>query len=367
MLLRERLRSAEPEPEISFNEALDSGAFTLFTKYFVERPDKTYKNGARATPSLRSDPKKVEEFYQSPRFMKYMLEYMNFLHVHGDMFDFYVTVDVLNNVRLTKLALEMMLGEGLRPMPVYHYGEPFSVFKEYADKHEYVALGGNSPADAHSLAAFASPVFKYLCGPAMKFAPSVKIHALGMTSVPFMAHFPIYSFDSTSWAYQARTGAILLPRLDHFGKPRWLDRWFNIPMTERTRKARNHWLHTSSTVRHHAEEYFELHGFTRSQLAESYTARDRFNMFYWFSVQRELNAHYRDRWGYDGGRVYLSGNPTTGGDEPHVYCETMMKAARRANIRDINYLATFWYKNDLRELMAVKNWWDIKLEKRSRQ
>jgi hypothetical protein len=85
-------------------------------------------------------------------------------------------------------------------------------------------------------------------------------------------------------------------------------------------------------------------------------------MVYWFGVQRELSAHYRRRWNYDGGRVYLSGNPTTGGDEPHVYCETMRYAAYRAGIRDINYLATFWYKNDLRELMSIKRWWGIDLK-----
>lgn len=139
-------------------------------------------------------------------------EYIAFIKENIDIIDVYANLDVIGDAQATWKNQEIMEGQGLSPLPCFHYGEDFKWLKFYLDRgHDYIALGGMVPISSAALEPWLNVVFsRHICGE--DGMPLVKIHGFGLTSLPLMIRYPWYSVDSTSWVMTSRMGAVYVPR-----------------------------------------------------------------------------------------------------------------------------------------------------------
>jgi len=146
---------------------IDSGGFTFRTKHKVDSVPMTY----------------IDEYAQ------WLLENEKYLFA-------YANVDVLD-VNETKRNQEYLEDEyGLRPVPVWHYGESDDIMREYVEVYDYVAFGGF--AGGNDKVFVRDRVLNSL-RKAKRFNEDVKVHVFGyagdLRSIAGLA----YSCDVTSW------------------------------------------------------------------------------------------------------------------------------------------------------------------------
>jgi len=136
-------------------------------------------------------------------------EYIKFIKTHEDVIDIYANLDVIGDAKASWKNQLLMEKEGLKPLPVFHFGEEESYLKTLIDKYEYIAVGGM--VKSGDLKSFLDRIFThFICG--KDGLPKVKVHGFGLTSLPLMLRYPWYSVDSTSWVVTGRMGSIYIPR-----------------------------------------------------------------------------------------------------------------------------------------------------------
>jgi len=93
-----------------------------------------------------------------------------------------------------------MKDKGLTVMPVFHYGEPWSILQAYRDGFGRIGLSGGPakgiPLDVH---------FAWLDQCFARLYPA-KFHAFGATHRKILMRYPFYSADSSSWMVSVRFG-----------------------------------------------------------------------------------------------------------------------------------------------------------------
>ncbi len=103
-----------------------------------------------------------------------------------------------------------MVGEGLDPLPVYHYGEDPRYLKRMLDYGcNYIGIGGLVGVSGTLRRAWLDRVFDLITN--KDGMPLVRTHGFGMTSIPLIFRYPWYSVDSTTWIKITATGAVYLP------------------------------------------------------------------------------------------------------------------------------------------------------------
>lgn len=133
--------------------------------------------------------------------------------------------EVEDSARRSYDNLQIMKEYGLQPMPVFHQGESFHWLKRYLDDEEPIIaispaadqMGWRGPNPE----IWMDQVFNYLTDE--DGYPIVKTHGMGVTGAVYLARYPWYSCDSTSWTQIANFGKIMVP-LYHNGKPDYLSR-----------------------------------------------------------------------------------------------------------------------------------------------
>jgi hypothetical protein len=141
----------------------------------------------------RGDPLKVEE-------------YIDWLHKWKHLFDHYAALDVKGDQNLGLKNLAKMEQAGLKPIPVFHGGEPWSVLKDFVQHYPYVALGGIVGASAGTLNALMR-----WCLECFRIAEGKSVfHIFGVTTPKFLWSLPWYSVDSSSWSAGFRYGAVAI-------------------------------------------------------------------------------------------------------------------------------------------------------------
>jgi len=135
--------------------------------------------------------------------------YKRYIEKFGKYYDFYFsfdrdfTVDGYEENRENYLQLKKA---GLNPVPVLHAYSNEEINFYINEKCEYVALGsimqkGSSKMDRKQ---------KDIDKATMKLANAgVKVHLFGASSYKAIAHLPLYSCDSSSWAQNNKFGFIL--------------------------------------------------------------------------------------------------------------------------------------------------------------
>lgn len=154
-------------------------------------------------------------------------EYCAFIRANIEHIDVYASLDVIPGVpgrgattQEREEAAEQswrnylyMVGEGLDPLPVYHYGEDPRFLERMLDYGcTYIGIGGLVGIPGGLRQVWLDRVFKRLTD--AKGMPIVKTHGFGMTSVPLIFRYPWYSVDSTTWIKITQTGAVLLPAME---------------------------------------------------------------------------------------------------------------------------------------------------------
>lgn len=169
---------------------------------------------------------KVNLFLDSGAFSAYtqgveidIQEYIDFIKEHEEIIEIYANLDVISaskigNEESAKKTWEnqkIMEDAGLKPLPVFHYGEPEKYLIRYVKNYDYVSLGGMVPISNTQLIPWLDKLWsKYLTDE--KGMPKVKVHGFGLTSLKLMLRYPWYSVDSTSWVVTGRLGSIFVPR-----------------------------------------------------------------------------------------------------------------------------------------------------------
>lgn len=176
--------------------------------------------------------KKVELFLDSGAFSAEsqkvhidINEYIDFIKEHEEVIDVYANLDVIGNAEATWKNQMIMEKAGLKPLPVFHYGEDLKWLKKLLDKgYDYISLGGMVPISTKDLFHWLDDLFSnYLTD--HSGMPIVKVHGFGLTVLRLMLRYPWYSVDSTSWVVTGRMGAIFIPK---FRQGKWIydeDSW----------------------------------------------------------------------------------------------------------------------------------------------
>lgn len=103
-----------------------------------------------------------------------------------------------------------MVGEGLDPIPVFHYGEDWRHLERMVDYGcSYIGVGGLVGVPGPLRILWLDRLFKRIVDE--RGMPKVKTHGFGMTSVSLIFRYPWHSVDSTTWIKITMSGSIILP------------------------------------------------------------------------------------------------------------------------------------------------------------
>lgn len=119
----------------------------------------------------------------------------------------YASLDVIYDPQATWKNFEIMLQEGLSPIPTFHYQTDIKELKKYK-KYPYIALGGLVPLarQKKKLTEWLDYCFKYLIDDI--YNNGLKVHGFGVMSQDILERYPFYSVDSTSWSIGLKFGAM---------------------------------------------------------------------------------------------------------------------------------------------------------------
>jgi len=125
-------------------------------------------------------------------YIKYIQENKEFIHK-------YFSLDVVEDSQMSYRYWQIMKEKGLKPIPVYHYGENESVLQKYANQTGYIGLGGTVPVSNKSEVADWARMITWQY-------PEIKFHLLGSSSGKIIDTCDLESTDSSSWFMQAVMG-----------------------------------------------------------------------------------------------------------------------------------------------------------------
>ena len=130
-----------------------------------------------------------------------VLDYIEYIQTNRDYITSYVSLDVINDSRMTMLLFTFMRSAGLRPIPVIHYGEDLRLVDYYRmiGSSLSVALGGTvSIRDKKKVAAW--------CAEVKRHRPDTELHLLGSSSKTILHSGVLTSCDASTWYILAVNG-----------------------------------------------------------------------------------------------------------------------------------------------------------------
>jgi len=128
----------------------------------------------------------------------------------------YVNLDILGSPVESMKNQEYMESLGLKPMPVYHYGEPPEFLDKMCSKYKYVGLGGLA------VGKMPSQNLKTFWEWVAERHPENDFHIFGAMSMNAISKYQPYSIDSSSWAVGTKYRRLA-------GYRDGLPAWFSIP------------------------------------------------------------------------------------------------------------------------------------------
>jgi len=230
----------------------DSGAHSIYLKFFAK------KGGIDRYD--RADFSYTDE----PEFKKYLQDYINFLLDNEEILDLYVNLDIIGNPEKTWEIQKYIESYGLKPLPVFHFGEDFKWLYKYLDEYDYIGLGGLGQDISKNkwISMFGDPCFTIICPPPT-YMPKVKVHGFAVTSPDMLIRYPWASTDSTSWVMYGKYGIILVPKKEQ-GKFDYTKSPICVGVSRRSPKMSIdgiHFLSMPPTFQIAVQEYLEEKGF----------------------------------------------------------------------------------------------------------
>jgi len=320
--------------------ALDSGAYSFYTKHAAPRTAegkiiRTYGSNHSYATSLE--------------FNRYLDDYMTYIKENGHQFSFCVSLDVIGDPVRSAEIFDEMTKQGLRVMPVYHFGENEKFLRHYMDVTDYVGIGGlvktGTPAGSRS---FQERTWKVVCD--KKGRPRVRLHAFGLSSFEPLFRYAYYSIDSQSSFWWSRYGCIMLPRrgvrgFDFCAVP------LIFPLSKGRSTAKNHLDHhpPGGMVRATLDEYIAGMGVALKEVREEYGAKDFANMYFMNNMMKDISQKHSERLGVPMSMIYYaSGNFSTSAD---IFRSWMGKLALQGQTKQLGYLGTFAALRPVMELL----------------
>jgi hypothetical protein len=128
----------------------------------------------------------------------------------------YVNLDIIYSAEESWKNQQYMEKAGLRPIPVFHFGEDFKWWKRYVQEYDYIGIGGvaGGVTMQQFVRSLGDPAFKYL----WETDPTTKVHGFAVTSNRLIVRYPFWSVDSTTWLKHAAYGHVMVPRWDKIEK-----------------------------------------------------------------------------------------------------------------------------------------------------
>jgi hypothetical protein len=136
--------------------------------------------------------------------------YAEFLKNNSTDFTNCVNLDVIGDGEKSYDNWKWFRGQGMDLIPVYHAATDEKWLRKYLAHTDYIALGAIANlATKQRRDAFHNLWIKYFLDE--KGFPKVRIHGLGLTTIPLMFRYPWYSVDSFTPVISAVWGSVLLP------------------------------------------------------------------------------------------------------------------------------------------------------------
>lgn len=282
---------------------LDSGAPSLYNKLsranYVEDPEldeegneiskEKKKKGHRMGSSLEH--RRLDDFsyIHSTAFENYLQRYVEFVKAHEDTLDHYVTVDIINNAEETYRILKDLEAEGLKPLPVYHFGTDEKWLKKYIDEYDYIAIGGMVPLKEGQLIPGLDRLWDtYLTND--RGRPVVKVHGFAITAVNLFWRYPWYSVDSTSAIVFSMYGIVLVPALNPDNTWSYDKVCKKIAISEKSSaKFDNSGMHYDNlrgAYKDKVDEYFEMIGANVEEMRMGHPPREKANFQYYLDMEK---------------------------------------------------------------------------------
>jgi len=135
--------------------------------------------------------------------------YAEYLNKYKDKFTVYANLDVIGDPEATLKNQEYLESKGVKPLPAIHYGADLKYLTYYAEKYDYIALGGLVPyaKDKILLTNWLNKCFRILM-PYIK-EKKLKIHGFGVGSAEILKVYPFYSADSTGYLAGGKFGTVV--------------------------------------------------------------------------------------------------------------------------------------------------------------
>lgn len=326
--------------------AIDSGAFSFYMKV----ASRYSADGKRLRGFAHAD----HTYSEKKDFAEYLDAYCEFIRAYGDQFEYCVALDVIGSPEKSLAIYRDMTKQGLRVLPVYHFGEPIKYLKAYMDSTDYIGLGGLVKTGTKSASSgFRERTWKYLCD--AKGKPLRKVHAFGMTSFEPMIQHPYYSVDSTTSFTWSRYGCIMVPHIHAVSKE--FD-FANVPriypLTPGRSKTRTHLDHMHPTGHNRAaiDRYVAELGVPLESLRSEYGARDTANLYFMNRMMKAVSLKHSQRCGSEVTMLYYaSGNFSTTLPE---FNKSLSHLEKMGALEHLAYLGTYAQLNPLARLF--KDW-----------
>jgi hypothetical protein len=181
--------------------------------------------------------------------------YIEFVKNHKEGLTIFAALDVIGGDPEDTLKNCLYMEEhGVHPVPVYHGGEDWKYLDYYAERYDYIALGGIAGlvVNKNNIKNLMDHIFhKY---------PNHKFHAFGITILDILREFPFYSADSTSWLMSGAMGSIMTP-------------YGNVYVSSKGTKDPSHYDYKSPAEKKVILDYIESRGMTLEQVQTDYNYR----------------------------------------------------------------------------------------------
>ncbi len=175
---------------------MDSGAHSLYKEYTKTQGQNNF------------------DFYETDTFWKYVDDYAEFIKIHKDTIDLYVSVDVIFQPELSwKVQKYLEDVHKLHPLPVFHSYEDFKWLYKYLDNYDYIGIGGIGQTVGKKtwIKTMGDPIFNIICDTPNRL-PRVKTHGFAVAAPELIVKYPFFSVDSASWVIYGKYGGILVPK-----------------------------------------------------------------------------------------------------------------------------------------------------------
>jgi hypothetical protein len=134
-------------------------------------------------------------------------KYAQYINIHDIKYCFNLDTNNVPETLANQRYLEASVSAVV--IPIYHYSDYMSkkyrgILTEMVEKSELIGLGGvaNSGVGKPNIRKMYDYVFN-------KTQDKVKVHGLGITAQDILMEYPLYSVDSSTWAYGSRMGQMM--------------------------------------------------------------------------------------------------------------------------------------------------------------